>query len=83
VSLDSIDNTIQPESWMDFKDNQIMKSGQNEFDDNFDALDVLCNTTSPNSRSSSRSCDSINTLQEEESWMGLKNIPNGPFEKKI
>lgn len=79
-SLDSV-NTIQPDSWMDFGDDQIMKLGQNDFDDNIEEHNLICDKMSPYSTSSSLSCDSIDTLKEEESWMGLKNIPNGPFEK--
>jgi len=78
-SLDSMNNTIQPDSWMDFDDDQNMKFI--EFDDNIDDHNLICNKMSPYSTSSSRSCDSIDTLKEEESWMGLKNITNGPFEK--
>jgi len=58
-----------------------MKLGQNEFDDNIEDHNLICDKMSPYSISSLRSCDSIDTLKEEESWMGLKNIPNGPFEK--
>lgn len=66
-SLDSINNTIKPDSLMDFGDDQIMKPGQNEFDDKIEDHNLICDIKSPSSRSSIRYCDSIDTLKEEES----------------
>jgi len=81
-SSGSTNNTIQPDSWMDFCDDQIVTSEQYITDDNSQDLNLVCDTMTHNSRSSTCSFESVDTLKEQESWMGLKNKPNGPFSPK-
>lgn len=84
-SSGSSNNTIQPDSWMDFCDDQndqIVKSEQYKSDYNSQDLNFACDTMSHSSRSSTCSFESVETLKEQESWMGLKKKPNGPFSPK-